>query len=193
MQSVEDDNHYTNLPNQIVRIRMNRVWEMPNPWTFQMKYVKQLVTEEIVHPSVDAFAGHSIMSTVTNDINPNLPTMFHEDALTFLERQPDISFMTAIYDPPYSNNQFRECYKEFGQEPNPQVFNAHWQSVVKDNIARVLKPGGKAICCGWNTVGIEKGRGLELKRILCVCHGRQHNDTVITVEQKTNTSLSSFQ
>jgi hypothetical protein len=189
----EDDIHYTNLPEQIVKIRMDRVWEMPNPWTFEMKYVKKLLDQELAHPSIDPFAGHSSMCTVTNDINPNLSAMFHEDALSFLERQPSNHFATAIYDPPYSNQQFRICYNEFGQEPNPQVFNAHWQSVIKDNIARILKPGGKSICCGWDTNGIGKGRGFKLNRILMVAHGRQHHDTLITVEQKLNESLLSFQ
>jgi hypothetical protein len=180
----------SNLPGQ--KIRIDRVWEMPNKWTFEMKYVKQLLDQELVHPSIDPFAGHSSICTMTNDINPKLPAMYHLDALEFLEKQKDLYFNTAIYDPPYSNNQFRECYKEFGQEPNPQVFNAHWQSVVKDNIARILKPGGKAICCGWNTVGIGKGRGFRLDRILMVCSGRQHNDLLVTVETKINSSLMEF-
>ncbi len=181
---------YTNADPQ--KIRMDRVWAMPNKWTFSIQPIKKLVLEELVEPSIDPFVGVSYLCGVTNDINPNLQAQFHEDALTFLERYKDNSFMTAIYDPPYSNNQFRECYKEFGQECPPQLFNAHWQSVVKDNIARILKPGGKVICCGWNTVGIGKTRGFKLDRILLISHGRQHNDTIVTVESKINTSLSMF-
>jgi hypothetical protein len=182
----------SNLPEQIVKIRMDRIWSMPNKWTFSIPPIKKLVLEELCEPSIDPFAGRFTLASVTNDINPNIPSMFHEDALIFLQKQPSNHYMTAFYDPPYSSQQFRICYNEFGQQPNKAVFNAHWQSVLKDNIARILKPGGKAICCGWNSVGIGKGRGFHLDRILLVCHGRQHNDLIVTVETKTNSSLSEF-
>ena len=54
----------------------------------------------------------------------------------------------------------------------------------KNEIARILKPGGKAICFGWSSMGLGKNRGFEMNRILLVPHGGSKNDTICTVEQK---------
>lgn len=54
----------------------------------------------------------------------------------------------------------------------------------KNACDRLLKNGGIAICCGWNTVGFGKERGYMLEEILMVCHGGAHNDTIVTVERK---------
>jgi len=48
----------------------------------------------------------------------------------------------------------------------------------------MLKPGGIAICFGWNSMGFGLTRGYELKEILLVTHGAAHNDTIVTVERK---------
>lgn len=59
----------------------------------------------------------------------------------------------------------------------------YW-SDVKDEMARIIKPGGKVICFGWNSMGLGKNRGFEMKRILLVAHGGSKNDTIVTVEIK---------
>ena len=43
---------------------------------------------------------------------------------------------------------------------------------------------GKVISFGWNTAGIGKTRGFEIKRTLIVPHGGSKNDTLCTVEIK---------
>ena len=35
-----------------------------------------------------------------------------------------------------------------------------------------------------NSIGIGKKKGFEIIEILLVCHGRAHNDTIVTVERK---------
>jgi hypothetical protein len=94
------------------------------------------------------------------------------------------AFDGALYDPPYSNEQYRLSYREAGKPVNTAVFNAHYNAEIKNEMARLIKKGGKAICFGWNSTGLGKGRGFELTRVLLVCHGRQHNDTIVTVEVK---------
>jgi hypothetical protein len=54
----------------------------------------------------------------------------------------------------------------------------------KNEIARIIKKGGKAICFGWNSNGIGKGRGFEIKKILLIPHGGSRNDTICVVEIK---------
>ena len=60
----------------------------------------------------------------------------------------------------------------------------YWK-LCKDNVARILKPNGIAICCGWTSQGLGKGRNFEMVEILLVAHGGSKNDTIITVERKS--------
>ena len=61
--------------------------------------------------------------------------------------------------------------------------NTYW-SKCKDQIARIIKPGGKVLSFGGNSSGIGKKRGFEIMRILLICPGSQHHDTICTVEIK---------
>ena len=65
-----------------------------------------------------------------------------------------------------------------------ETTQASYWSKQKDEIARILKPNGICISCGWNTNGVGKTRGFEQIEILLVAHGGNHNDTIITVERK---------
>ena len=42
------------------------------------------------------------------------------------------------------------------------------------------------ISFGWNSIGFGKNRGFEIIEILLVAHGGTKNDTIVTVERKTN-------
>lgn len=57
-------------------------------------------------------------------------------------------------------------------------------SESKNEVARILKPGGKAICFGWNSMGLGAKRGFAMRHILLVPHGGSRNDTICTVEVK---------
>jgi ABC-type uncharacterized transport system substrate-binding protein len=51
-------------------------------------------------------------------------------------------------------------------------------------IDQILIPGGAVITCGWNSVGMGKTLGYVIEEILLVCHGSDHNDTIVVVERK---------
>ena len=55
---------------------------------------------------------------------------------------------------------------------------------VKERLALLLKPGQFCISFGWNTCGLGKKNGMEIVEILVVCHGRNRNDTLVTIERK---------
>lgn len=59
----------------------------------------------------------------------------------------------------------------------------YW-SEVKNEMARIIRPGGKAICFGWNSMGLGINRGFEMLEILLVPHGGSKNDTIVTVEKR---------
>lgn len=133
---------------------------------------------------IDPFANNSKIATVTNDLNPDFNTDFHLDAFDFLKMFDNNSIDVVLYDPPYSIRQVSESYKNVGKEVTALDTSANWRKKHLDEIQRILKPNGIAICFGWNTNGVGKTRGFEMVEVLIVAHGGSHNDTLCTVEIK---------
>ena len=61
---------------------------------------------------------------------------------------------------------------------------------LKDTLSQKLQPGGITISFGWNSEGFGIGRGYQLEEIMLVAHGSGHNDTIVTVERKIQSSFS---
>ena len=171
---------------------INRVWAMPNCWTFQIPPIRDLVARYVGDGKgwVDPFAGMSSPAEFTNDLNPAMPAQYHFDALEFIE-QLDVQYIGVLFDPPYSSRQVKECYEGLGRDFTMQDSQdcGRWTEIKKGIAARII-PGGYAICCGWNSQGIGKQNGFELIEMLVVCHGGAHNDTIVTVERKISSVLS---
>lgn len=96
----------------------------------------------------------------------------------------DESVDMVLYDPPYSPRQVSECYKQFGRTVNLQTTQSSYWGKQKTEIARIVRPGGIVISCGWNSSGIGKTHGFTILEILSAAHGGHHNDTIVTVETK---------
>lgn len=172
-------------------MRVERIWSMPSRWTFTMKPVRELLDEEMdIGTWCDPFAGRSTLAQIRNDLNPEADTEWHEDALTFLKGRAASSMAGVLFDPPYSNRQASECYKAFGlgQHTGDVTSNRYW-SQCKNEVARIVKAGGKVVCFGWNTNGIGITRGFQMDRVLVIAHGSGINDTLVTVETKTQAEL----
>jgi hypothetical protein len=150
------------------QIKIERVWAMPNRWTFKIKPIAELLRREVSGLVVDPFPGQSEVGTIRNDKQM--------DGLNWLKMIPSNYVDTVLYDPPYSFTQAKMYGKAYCNM-------AYW-SKVKDELARITKPGGKAICFGWNSGGLSKSRGFEMKEILLVNHGGGRNDTIVTVQVK---------
>ncbi len=172
-------------------MKINRVWAMPNKWTFTIKPIKELLERYKVQGLfkegiwIDPYAGKNSPADITNDINPKMPTQFHLDALDFC-KQLEGPYDGVLFDPPYSYRQVSEHYKMVGRKPTMQDTSTNFYNRVKNPSADLIKVGGLAICFGWNSVGFGKNRGYEMVEVLLVCHGGHHNDTIVTVEKKTN-------
>lgn len=168
---------------------MSRVWAMPNKQTFKIKPISELLNDEMRAGTLwlDPFAGvwGNSPANITNDLNPDGNTDFCMDALEFLKRFGDYSVDGILLDPPYSITQAAQCYKSYGRDKlDVSVSNMGYWSRIKNEMARVIKPNGKAICFGWNSMGLGKNRGFCMSRILLVAHGGSKNDTITTVENK---------
>jgi hypothetical protein len=159
---------------------------MPNSRTFQIKPIKEFVEKYIKDKKIiiDPFANECRYGTITNDLNPKFDTDFHLDALDFLQQIESESADVVIYDPPYSLRQVKECYEGVGITVTAEHTKSSWRAKHLDEIKRILKPGGLALCFGWNSNGIGKTRGFEMLEVLLVPHGGSKNDTICTAERK---------
>lgn len=168
-------------------MRIERIWAMPNKNTFTIPPIKALVLEEQYKTKglwIDPFANTSKFANITNDLDPDMPTDYHMEALDFLRMFDTESVDGVLYDPPFSPRQVSECYKRLGKTVSWLHTSAKYWSEQKDEISRILRPNGVVITCGWNSDGIGISRGFEMERVLLVPHGGSRNDTIVTVERK---------
>jgi len=168
-------------------IKINRVWAMPSALTFKIRPIRKLIYRHISSEMVivDPWANNSKIGTIRNDLNPEMDTNFHLDALDFLKLQPNDSADVVLYDQPYSISQATEMYKSFGKDKlDLSVSNMGYWGNCKNEVSRIIKPNGICIICGWNSNGIGINRGFEMLEILLVAHGGSKNDTIVTVEKK---------
>jgi hypothetical protein len=149
-------------------MKIERVRAIGNCRTFQIPPIKQLIAEEI---------GEGVV------IEP-FPYQSKIDVFDYLAKIPDGSADYGLIDPPYSKRQVSEHYKEMGVKVTGWHTSSGWTAKVKYEVGRVMKIGGKCITFGWNSSGIGKVNGFEITRILIVCHGGDHYDTICTVETK---------
>ena len=146
---------------------IERVWSMPNKRTFQIQPIKDLINQELGDTYIDPFPFESKV-----------------DCFDYLKDIPNSSVSFAVLDPPYTKRQVSEHYKKNGGICSGWHTSSGWTAKVKDEMARIIKQGGKVITFGYNSVGLGKNRGFTITRILLVCHGGDHYDTICTVEVK---------
>lgn len=165
---------------------IERRWSMPNRNTFDIPPIRELLKEEVDISQfwIDPFANRNRYADITNDLNPEFDTDYHLDALDFLKMFGDNSVYGVLYDPPFSPRQIAECYKSVGRAVTTDTTQNSFWRMHKQEISRIVVPGGKVITCGWNSGGIGSKYGFEIQRILLVPHGSWHNDTIVTVEVK---------
>lgn len=167
-------------------ITMSREWAMPNKHTFSIKPIRELLIRHMKDEmiSIDPFANKSRFAMITNDLDPACECTHSLDALDFLKMFGDNSIDCVLFDPPYSPRQVSESYKKLKGTVNMQDTQSSFWSKLKKEIARIVSKDGIVISASWNTNGIGKTLGFELKEILLVAHGGWHNDTIVIVEKK---------
>lgn len=172
-------------------INFQRVWGMPNKNTYQIPAVNKLISKYYrqEYESADPFANINRICKYTNDLDPEYKCEYNMDALDFLKQFKSESLDFILFDPPYSPTQVKACYNKLNKTADLASTSASYWSNLKNEIARILKPGSIVISFGWNTNGIGKQHEFEIIEILLVYHGAQHNDTICTVEKKFNSTL----
>ena len=163
---------------------IRRIWAMSNKWTFTIKPIKELLVHYVkpLEFWCDPYAGEHSPADVKNDLNGK--HNFCMDALEFLKTRKTEAFDGVLVDPPYSSRQVSEHYKKAGIKVTSWHTSAGYNSELKNQVARILKPKCKVICFGWNSMGLGKNRGFKMLEVLLVPHGGSKNDTIVTVERK---------
>ena len=170
-------------------MRISRTWAMPDKDTHRVKPIGNFIAGYLQNSdlSIDPFARNCTYANITNDLNPNTIAHHHLDSVTFLKElkdegcKPDL----VIFDPPYSPGQMKRAYDSFGlklsgidtQRPG------RWKE-ERDIIAEIVIDKGIVLSFGWNSSGMGKKRGFEIKEILLVCHGAGHHDTICLAEKR---------
>lgn len=175
-----------------IRMRINRVWSMPNPETFSIPAIADVLRFYLADCPVvvDPFARNSRIATHRNDLNPETAADWHLPAEGFCETMAEkgITADAVLFDPPYSPRQISEVYAKVGITAGTKdTQNAALYKRVRDGLDAILRPGGVAISCGWNSAGFGVVRGYEPLEIVLVAHGGAHNDTIVVVERKVAT------
>jgi hypothetical protein len=166
-------------------MKIERQWAMPSAQTFKIKPIAELLKEEINTNKeiwLDPFSGNNSPAQYRNDLNDESNAQDHEDAIEWLKKHQTADGI--LLDPPYSKRQISEHYKARGMKVTGWHTSSGWSAAIKDEAARIIKKGGRAICFGWSSMGLGKNRGFKMDRILLVPHGGDHNDTIVTVETK---------
>lgn len=171
-------------------MKINRVWAMPNKWTFKIAPIKDLIMRYVGDGKgwIDPFSGFNSPAEFTNDLNPSSPVIYHLEAKDFLKKM-DSNFNGCLFDPPYSATQTKECYENYGiKYLQEDARDGHWGR-LKILITNKIKDGGHVLSFGWSSNGIGKKWGFEIIEILLVAHGGSHNDTICIVEKKIQGKL----
>ncbi len=150
-------------------MKIERIWSMPNKKTFTIKPIRELLERLIPE-----YKNSKIC------LDP-FPLEYSKDATEYLNEIKDESYDFAVFDPPYSPRQLKECYKGLGEYDTKASTWSNW----KDLLSNKIKKGGIVISFGWSSQGMGKNRGFEMQEILLVPHGGNHNDTICVVEKRT--------
>jgi tRNA G10 N-methylase Trm11 len=148
-----------------------------NKYTFQSKKIKEWVEGNCEGLVLNLFAGKTKLNVneIRVDIDETFKPTFNTDAFDFISTWNKPLFDTIILDPPYSYRKAMEKY------------NGHYSSrfkQIKDEIPRILFPGGIVITFGYHSVSMGKTRGFEVERIAIFSHGGAIHDTISTIERK---------
>lgn len=167
---------------------IDRRWAMPNKHTFSIAAIRDLIDKYWVDGvnivSIDPFANESKLAQITNDLDPQYDTDYHMDALDFLAMFGDASVDVVLYDPPYSPRQVSESYRKLGCTVNMATTQSSYWRKHKEQISRIVRPGGIVISCGWNSGGMGAKYGFDPLHIRLVAHGGAHNDTIVVAERR---------
>lgn len=107
----------------------------------------------------------------------------HAEHFCAMLAQSGVIADVALFDPPYSSHQAKQCYEGIGHRLSQRESQILF-AAVKTALNGLFRAGGIAVSFGWNSTGFGKVRGYERMETMLVCHGRSHYDTIVVVDRK---------
>jgi hypothetical protein len=169
------------LPSDCVAhsMTLERWFEMPRKWTFQMPKVRKWVEDRCEGKVLNLFGGVvRLPNAVHNDLNIDLLASgdLNRDAFDLAQwRDLEGQFDTVVFDPPYSAHQ---AVVSYGLKRAQRVTHA------RDVVEFVLKSGGRVISLGFNSTGMSDSRGFSKESLALVNCGGSHNDIILLSERR---------
>jgi hypothetical protein len=172
-------------------LKIDRVFQNLSANPFSLPKINALIVRYLDKGGewIDPFVNDSCIKNrmwKTNDINPKYLADAHMDAVEFLQTFKSRSVQGVLLDPPYSPRQIKECYDSIGIPVTGEDTRSDFWSKIKDEAERIVKANGYVISLGWNSNGMGKCRHFTTVQILLCHHGGQHNDTIVVIDQKSN-------
>jgi len=157
----------------------------PRKFTFEQPKLKLWTESWCKGKVLNLFAGKTLLNVdeLRIDMNIDMNCDIVMDAFDFVNTYKGEPFDTVVYDPPYNYRKSMEKYKG-------KTVSSHKK--IKDILSRIIRPGGRIISFGYDSVGMSKSRGFKKIAICLVCHNGAHNDTICLVESKIGKNLKYF-
>jgi tRNA G10 N-methylase Trm11 len=145
-------------------------------YTFSVRPIREWVEQNCEGRTLNLFAGITKLNIdeVRNDLDLEAVADYRMDAVEFLRTYKGEKFDTVLLDPPYAYRKSMEMYKGIRCSPFRQM---------KDEICRVLNPGGLVITFGYHSNTMGAGRGFKVEKIALFSHGGAIHDTIASVER----------
>ena len=150
----------------------------PKRYTFEQPKLRKWVEENCEGTVLNLFAGKTKLDVEETrvDVDPEMKPDFNADAYEFVQWciEDGIKFDTIVLDPPYNLRKSREKY-------GGRYIGSFTK--IKNILPQILSENGVIITLGYDSVGMSKSRGFEKEAICLVCHGGDHNDTIVLKER----------
>lgn len=145
-------------------------------YTFKVKNIREWVERTVEGKTLNLFSGYTKLNIdeVRNDLDSEALSDYKLDALEFVRTWEGERFNTILLDPPYAFRKSMEMYKGIRCSPFKQM---------KDELPRILHPGGLIITFGYHSNTMGSGRGFSVERIGLFSHGGAIHDTIASVER----------
>ncbi len=143
---------------------------------FSVRPIRKWVEDHCEGSVLNLFAGKTRLDVdeIRNDADRDADADFHMDAFEFLDKWQGGPFDTILLDP-------ISAIRKNGDTDGSRVTSSFRR--LKDAIVKHLKPAGKVITFGYQTIVMGKGRGFELEKIGVFSHGGAVHDTIASVER----------
>lgn len=155
-------------------------------WTFRTKIVRDVVEDALEGRVLNACAGQTALThgggeIIRNDVNPDVNADHHLDICSLdgsvFEAR---SFDTVVLDPPFDQSNAEKHY---------EGWHASDLAAARENLAKLVRPGGRLIELGWNSHGATAFDGWARDALHLFQRGPCLPDMFCTIDQRVQFEL----